>query len=410
MLDFADRPYQYYPPQPNWLVQRLGRWVNRTRFLPSDQHRIESVSVVNPEVLREIRGKRLLLLPNHSTHSDPQIMIEVLRQVRIRSFFMAASDVFERNALHAWVMQRMGAFSVDRDGSDRHSLKQAIAILESGKYALTIFPEGNVLLMNDRVTPFLEGPAFIAIKAQQQLGGDAPVLALPVAIKATNVSDSRQVLRARLLEMAEALGIELSADESILNAVYQVGLAMLQRNLRQRGFMPPDADWSDLPGVISAAAGLVIEGLEAKMELTARVDADLVDRIRAIRRDVHRIRTDLALEIDHPVAASWADEAMMAFRILSYAGNYLAEHPTLDRCGETIEKLREDLYSRMYPAYANRAVLVRFGEPIDVSAKMADGSKPRERMADLTDVFEQSVQAEMDRLNANNPHPGAEMF
>ena len=45
-----------------------------------------------------------------------------------------------------------------------------------------------------------------------------------------------------------------------------------------------------------------------------------------------------------------------------------------------------------------------------VSAKMTDGSKPRERIADLTDVFEQSVQTEMDRLNANNSYPGAEMF
>jgi len=257
---------------------------------------------------------------------------------------------------------------------------------------------------------FLDGPAFIAIKAQQQLGGDATGLALPIAIKATNISDSRQVLRTRLLEMAESLGVELSADKTILNAVCQVGLAMLQRNLRQRGFMPPDTDWSDLPEVISAAAGLVINGLEAKMELTARVDADLVDRIRAIRREVHRIRTDPVLEIDHPVAAFWAHEAMMAYRILSYAGNDLAEHPTLDRCGETIEKLREDLYSRMYSAHANRAVLVHFGEPIDVSAKIADGSKPRERRADLTDVFEQSVQVEMGRLNANDSCPGAEMF
>ena len=63
----------------------------------------------------------------------------------MRSFFMAAYDVFERNALHAWLMQRMGAFSVDRDGSDMHSLKQSIATLESGKYALSIFPEGVAL-------------------------------------------------------------------------------------------------------------------------------------------------------------------------------------------------------------------------------------------------------------------------
>jgi len=31
-------------------------------------------------------------------------------------------------------------------------------------------------------------------------------------------------------------------------------------------------------------------------------------------------------------------------------------------------------------------------------------------IADLTDVFEQSVQTELDNLNADNPHPGAQLF
>ncbi len=97
MLNFADRPYEYYPPKPNWLVYRLGCWINRKKILPSAQHRIESVSVANAEVLEKVRGKRVLFLSNHSTHSDPQIMIEVLHQVGVWSFFMAAYDVFERN-------------------------------------------------------------------------------------------------------------------------------------------------------------------------------------------------------------------------------------------------------------------------------------------------------------------------
>ena len=81
-----------------------------------------------------------------------------------------------------------------------------------------------------------------------------------------------------------------------------------------------------------------------------------MDRIRTARREIHKVRSDPDREIDHAVAAGWADEAIIAFRILSYAGNYLSENPTLDRVGETIEKLKEDLYSRAFPAYADRAV------------------------------------------------------
>lgn len=412
MLQFADSPYRYTPPKPNRLVAWFGGWWNARYHLPGPLHLIRSVELENGSEVKEAyrrQGQHVLFLPNHSTHSDPQIIMETMRQLGARSLCMAAYDIFQRDALVAWVMRRLGAFSVDRDGNDKQSLKQAIKTLVEGQYALTIFPEGNVYLMNDRVTPFLDGPAYIALKAQQELGNSARVLAVPIAIKTTHTGDVRPVLRSTLAEMAALLEVEISDEEPIVEAVHRVGLALLKRNLRQRGFTPQDADWNDLPGVLRGAAGLVIDGLEAKMELSPKSD-DQVDRIRAIRREVHRVRTDPAREIDHPVASSWADEAITAFRILSYAGNYLAESPTLDRCGETIEKLREDLHGRMFPAYAERVVRVRFGKPIDVSVKVSAGGKTRELIAELTDAFEQSVQTEMDNLNADNTHPGAQLF
>jgi endo-1,4-beta-D-glucanase Y len=110
------------------------------------------------------------------------------------------------------------------------------------------------------------------------------------------------------------------------------------------------------------------------------------------------------------VAATWADEAILALRILSYAGNYLSEKPTLDRVGETIEKMREDLYSRGFLPYAERVARVRFGEPIDVSEQLASAAKPREAMANLSEQFETDVQMGLDKLNAANGLPGAELF
>jgi len=45
-----------------------------------------------------------------------------------------------------------------------------------------------------------------------------------------------------------------------------------------------------------------------------------------------------------------------------------------------------------------------------VSEKLAAGGKRRQVMAELTDEFEQGVQAGLDEINAHNTHPGAEMF
>ncbi len=412
MLQFADIPYKYFPPKPNRLVAWLGEQGNKRFHLPGPMHLMESVQVENYQALKDINrqhGARLLLLPNHSTHSDPQIMIEACRQVDLWSFFMAAYDVFERDSKVAWMMQRMGAFSVNRDGSDRQSLKDAIETVIDGRYALTVFPEGNVYLMNDRVTPFLDGPAYIAMKAQQEMKESGRIFAVPVSIKVTHVTDARHTVEQMLLDMAQKLGVEFD-DEAIVDKVHKVGIAMVQRNLKMRGFLPHNPDYSDLPGLLRQSAELILTRLEEKIGVEPRKRDDLMDRFRGVRREIHKVRADPDREIDHAVAAIWADEAIVAFRILSYAGNYLSVKPTLDRVGETVEKLQEDLYGKGVPPYAKRTAYVRFGDPIDVSEQLAAAAKPRLAMAALTDQFEEGVQAGIDEINAANKHPGSEMF
>ena len=413
MLQFADIPYKYFPPKPNRLVAWLGEQGNKRFHLPGPMHLMESVQVENYQALQDINrqhGARLLLLPNHSTHSDPQIMVEACRQIGLWSFFMAAYDVFERDSRVAWVMQRMGAFSVNRDGSDRQSLKDAVETVIDGRYGLTVFPEGNVYLMNDRVTPFLDGPAYIAMKAQQELKEEGRIYAVPVSIKVTHLTNCRETLDGMLSEMAKKLDVEFDAAEEIVARVHKVGIAMVQRNLKMRGFLPPNPDYSDLPGLLRQSAELILTGLEEKIGIEPKKPDQLMDRFRGVRREIHKVRADSDREIDHAVAAIWADEAIVAFRILSYAGNYLSVKPTLDRVGETIEKLQEDLYGKTVPPYAGRSAYVRFGDPIDVSEQLAAAAKPRLAMAALTEQFEAGVQVGLDEINAANNHPGAELF
>ena len=233
---------------------------------------------------------------------------------------------------------------------------------------------------------------------------------MPVSIKVSHVTDVRPRLREILAEMAAALEVGIDANGDIVADVHRVGIAMVRRNLKMRGFLPPNPDYNDLPGLLRASTELILGKLEHKIGITPKAGADLMDRIRGVRREIHKVRTSVAREIDHSVAATWADEAILAFRILSYAGNYLSEKPTLDRVGETIEKMREDLYSRDFPPYAPRVARVRLGEPIDVSARIAAAAKSREAIAGLTEDFEQGVQAGLDTLNAANPHPGAALF
>lgn len=412
MLEFADKPYRYYPPRPSCWVTALVQRYNSSLYLPGRQHRIREVTVNQGSDLphaRHLAGHRLLFLPNHPTHSDPLVMVEGLRQAGLTSRLMAAYDVFERSALHAWVMQRMGAFSVDREGSDRQALKEAVAILSGGQAPLTIFPEGNVYLMNDRVTPFLDGAAYIAFKAQQQAGPSQPVVAVPVSIKVTHLSNQRATLRRLLSDLAKEIGADSGGEP--VESVYRVGLELLARKLREHGHIPPQGNGAEPPEVLRQAAQLIIERLEERMELEPREGNGLIDRVRRLRLRIHQIRLGPELAEEQDLAAAWAGDAILAFRILTYAGDYLSEKPTLDRFGETVEKLLEDNRGRVVPPYGERLAMIRFGRSIDLSRRMADFERhPRNAMDAFTRDCEATVQRGLDQLNEANPCPGAEMF
>lgn len=411
MLDFSDKPYRYFPPRRNPLVAWFMGIYNRRYSLPR-QHQIESLEICGQtdELKRLGRGARLMFVPNHPTHSDAQIYTEALRRIGVTSHFMAAYDVFLRSRRSAWILQRMGSFSVDREGSDSRSMKQCGDTLRRGDHALTIFPEGNVYLQNDVVTPFHDGAALIGLRCCRSLGDEnIAVLAVPVSIKVTHLHDVRDQLSRRLHDLAEALRLELPRGLPPLEAVRSVGQTALARNLRQRGIDVPETE--SVAALIEESAESVISGLEKKMSLKPRPRDSLIDRIRRARRAVHEIRIDDSRAQDHAAAGHWADEAMLALRIASYSGAYVAARPTIDRFAETIEKLYEDIYRRVCEPWAARRALVHFSQPIDLRDFLGSFKrKARVAVRELTDACERSVQNGLDELNAQNPHSGGQLW
>ena len=102
---------------------------------------------------------------------------------------------------------------------------------------------------------------------------------------------------------------------------------------------------------------------------------------------------------------------MLAFRALSYSGDYVAESPTVDRVGETIEKLMEDQVSLMPPAYAERHAYVRLCEPVPLSTYLeAFKTRTRGALQELTEHTEAAVQSGLDVLNTELETPGAQPF
>jgi 1-acyl-sn-glycerol-3-phosphate acyltransferase len=411
VLEFSDAPYRFFEARPSAPLIRLGRALNRHVFLPGPNHRIREISISGEsEALQDAKrsGDRLLFAINHPSHSDPQALTEIQRRLGVDSCFMAAYDVFLRGRLCAWSMQKMGNFSIDREGSDRKAMAAAIKVLAEGKTGLNIFPEGNVYLTNDRATPFLDGAAFIALKAQAAAEG-AAVKIIPVSLKFTHLTTPRVTITERMLRLGGDSGHTFppGSTSDPLGAVLGLGRHILGGYLKKHGLHGklPDDDPSLYRLLENFAANLVAE-VENGLEIAVAEGAPLVARIAKARAKIHQLRSDPAAS-PHPEINGLADRAILALRIHGYLTPYLTDRPTIDRYAETVERIAEDFYSRTMPRTGPRRAMAMIGAPIDVRDHL--GAKSRDAIAALTDEMERRVQDGIDVLNERNDAPGGSL-
>ncbi len=150
-------------------------WIRIWRhFRRRDQlsvQRLLEVDVRNLDAVREaIDGEcGVLITPNHSTHADCHTLCSASEALGKPFYVMAAWQVFSRGSwLRQLALQHHGCFSIDREGTDLNAVRQARDVLIAGQSPLAIFPEGEVYHVNDRVMPFRDGPAAIALMAAKK--------------------------------------------------------------------------------------------------------------------------------------------------------------------------------------------------------------------------------------------------
>ncbi len=101
--------------------------------------------------------------PTHQSGIDPGLIMGLSdRDMR----FMAAED-----QLQEWygpLLERMGAFPVDREKPSLTTLKQSVAVLKNEKAGLGIFPAGGIPGdgRDGKVGEFKDGPGWIAVRGK----------------------------------------------------------------------------------------------------------------------------------------------------------------------------------------------------------------------------------------------------
>ena len=187
---------------PLWVkVSRPRRW----RQLHRGQ-KLEGIDATGLEHLQQAvkEGKGVLITPNHSAHYDSAALYAAADKISQPLFFMTAWQVFAMSSrFECWAMQRLGCFSIDRESTDRQAFKQAVKVLQEEPHPLVIFPEGDIYHVSDRVTPFREGAAAIALSAIKRC--ERPVVVIPCGIKFKYVDDPTENLLALMARLEDRL-------------------------------------------------------------------------------------------------------------------------------------------------------------------------------------------------------------
>ena len=103
---------------------------------------------------------------------------------------MASWHLFKEGWFTRFMIRRMGAFSVYREGVDRAAVNAAVDILAENRRPLIIFPEGALSRHNDQLMELMDGPSFIArqaAKKRKKQNRTGNVVVLPVDVMAISV-------------------------------------------------------------------------------------------------------------------------------------------------------------------------------------------------------------------------------
>ncbi len=384
---------QPFQTPPQWWGPRLSPfWVRccrpfRDRELRVFQ-RIERIDLVNPEPLLELQraGSGVVITPNHSTHYDSTCLYAATERVGVLCHFLTAWQVFGSLPWwQQWSYQRHGCFSIDRENTDIRALKQATELLQTGPSPVVIFPEGDIHHVGDRLMPFRDGAAAIALMAVKK--STRPIHALPCAIRFRYLDDPRPGLEDVMNRLEDRLFLGRKSELPLAERILR--LADVTLTIKEIEHLGQPARGAIRQRLTNLAESILRRIGDAYGGSTG--DGPIPDRVKELRRRaIQAIEQPEATPAERTRHRRHLDDLFLVVQLFSYPGDYLLEHPSTERIAETIDKLEEDILGAELPTvHGRRHVTIQFGEPLQIQRDAGNRHQTRE----LTSELEARVQA-----------------
>ena len=390
----ADSKYQFVPPHEGKLWPRLlGRLM--PHFLRR-KHGITEIEVRGDDAIGTLlaSGHGILLAPNHCRMSDAIVLQSLSRKLKQPFFVMASSHLFRGSRLLAWLLRRLGAFSVYREGIDRQAVQKGIDILVEGRRPLVLFPEGALSQANDHLNELQEGVSFIARSAAAKLekttveSSSSPrkVYTVPVAIRYVYEGDIEATAGAMLSSIEKRLSWKTQEGQCLVERIYRVGNALL--SLKELEYLG-QSHTGELDERLTRLIDHLLTPLETEW-LGGAKEGAVILRVKELRRAILPAMIDgslTQLELDR----RWKhlETAGFAQSLSLYPARYVASKPTAERILETVERFNEHLNGDE-TVHGPMKAIIQVGEPIEVSPK-------RDRSAKV-DALMQSVEQQLKQL------------
>ncbi len=396
---------QPFEKPPRWWPPKLSRrWVRFWRFFrhreQHKKHRLLEIEVRGADAVRRLLadGCGVLITPNHCSHADCFSLYEAADRLGCPIYAMVAWQVFQRSGrLRQLALQHHGCFSIDREGTDLAALRKAREVLQSEPYPLVIFPEGDVYHLNDRITPFREGPAAIALMAARKAA--RPIACVPCAMKYRYVLDVMPELLDLMDRLERTLHWRPRPDLSLSQRIYHIAegmLALKEVEIVGRTNAGP------LPDRIAELMEFLLSRIESRYGLSA-TGSTVPERVKAARQYlIKRLQEIPAEDPSRNELHDDLDDLFLVVQAFSYPGDYVREQPSVERMAETLDKFEEDLLGvKTATVRAARKSTVVFGEPIVLDSQGAQPMKP----ATVTRMLEERVQNLLDQIAAELSRP-----
>jgi len=389
-------PYHFRPPRYSTTFQpvlhQLARLALRYEF------KVTEVSITGHETLTRLtrEGHSILVAPNHSDHSDPSLLITVGRRCRVAFHFMATREAFERNRLHEWVLQRAGAFSVNREGADLASIRMAIRVLQEGRFPLVIFPEGEIYHHMEVLDELNEGVASIALRASMKLRKGCRGYLIPTAIRLRHDPSLAESFSDRLTALETRILLKPRLREPPIVRI--AGLAATLLAIKEEEFLGA-ARRGTLPERIQHLRNTIMQEVEQWHDM-ANEHLSFPKRMKLLRS---HIRKELTGENGEPAAEraeelyDHLDRIFVVQQLYSYPETYLLRNPSIDRVAEIIFKLEEDVLGKgCY--HGKRRAEVHFDTPIDIKQFLQENRlDAKTGIVPLTRLIQQRIQGLLNR-------------